>query len=493
MTWSKWSSKVKFHLPGGNYSEGHNKGEYEMMENGADEQDRVREIFCAVLGRGRRHLTELESKDVLIAGGIPVVPTRLAASPDEAVIMAEGMGFPVVMKISSPQIVHKSDAGGVKTGIRDRNGVRSAYEEIVNNARRYDPDAHIDGIVVQAMQERGLELIVGGIRDPVFGAVVMFGLGGTWVEVLKDVEFALAPPEPARVRELMESIRGAPILKGFRGGRPVDQDALIDIVVKVGTLLHTHPEIGEIDINPVFARLDGAVAVDARIVLVDGVTRQDLDSIPEEPESLQNMEPGTGPGRSGPAMTPGKANLLSLFDPEYVVVVGSSSIVEDTGMTTPLLFDNISGNIRRFGGGHVILDIDRTAGHEPSVEALSDVMTEDDKAAVRARLSCAVIVLPPEESITWAKVMMELGISGIIQITGGFTAEQRDRYKTASTAAGTRVLGPNTIMGVINTASGFGETASSAVGSIPKSSSFTSTNSGIAPTRATALAVATNP
>jgi len=207
--------------------------EYERMENAGNGPDRVREIFRAVLGRGRKHLTELESKEVLIAGGIPVVPTRLATSPDEAAIMAEGMGFPVVMKISSPQIVHKSDAGGVKTGIRDQNGVKSAYEEIVNNARRYDPDAQVDGIVVQAMQERGLELIVGGIRDPVFGAAVMFGLGGTWVEVLKDVEFALASPEPERVRELMESIRGAPILKGFRGGKPVDRDALIRVVLAV--------------------------------------------------------------------------------------------------------------------------------------------------------------------------------------------------------------------------------------------------------------------
>jgi acyl-CoA synthetase (NDP forming) len=409
----------------------------------------IEEVFKRSLANGRRHLTELESKEVLTMVGIPTVATTLATSADEAVSMAEKMGYPVVLKISSPQIVHKSDAGGVRTNLRESGAVAGAFAEIIGSAKAYNPEAKLEGVVVQHMEERGLELIVGGICDPIFGPTVMFGMGGTWVEVLKDVGFSLAPTDMEGARELMESIKGAPILRGFRGGKPVDKDALADIIIKVGDLLGSHPVIGEVDLNPVFARVDGAVAVDARIVLKEGTTPEDVDG--EVPVECVRKSPA-----GEPADDSGRRNLRAIFDPDHVVVVGSSSIVEDTGMTSPLLFDNICRNITEgFTGGSAVVDIDPLVTAGEPLEALKGGLDAGVLEALSGGRSCAVMVLPPEESLVWARPLMELGVKGIIQITGGFSKEQRAEYLEAAKAHHTRLLGPNTIMGIINTSTGF--------------------------------------
>jgi len=227
--------------------------------------------FEAVLARaraeGRTLLNEVEAKQLLRDAGVPVAMTTLARSADEAAQQAEEAGFPVVLKIVSPDISHKSDVGGVKLNLKTADEVRAAYEEIVANAKKHVPDARIEGVAVQHMAPQGTEVIVGMTTDPQFGPVMMFGLGGIMVEVLKDVSFRLVPLEEKDARQMIQEIKGRPILEGVRGQPPADLAALQDTLLKVSKFVEAHPEIRELDLNPVFAYPDGAVAVDARIVI----------------------------------------------------------------------------------------------------------------------------------------------------------------------------------------------------------------------------------
>ncbi len=225
--------------------------------------------FEAVLARaraeGRTLLNEVEAKQLLRDAGVSV--TTLARSADEAAQQAEEAGFPVVLKIVSPDISHKSDVGGVKLNLKTADEVRAAYEEIVASAKKHVPDARIEGVAVQHMAPQGTEVIVGMTTDPQFGPVMMFGLGGIMVEVLKDVAFRLVPLEEKDARQMIQEIKGRPILEGVRGQPPADLAALQDTLLKVSKFVEEHPEIRELDLNPVFAYPDGAVAVDARIVI----------------------------------------------------------------------------------------------------------------------------------------------------------------------------------------------------------------------------------
>ncbi|MCK4613916.1 MAG: acetate--CoA ligase family protein, partial [Thermoplasmata archaeon] len=164
----------------------------------------IEDIFLRARESGRRELTELESKKVFHSFGIPVVEGEIARTPEEAKQLTGKMGFPVVMKIASPDILHKTDVGGVKTGIKSLDGVEEAFKAIVESVHKKAPDARIEGITVQPMERRGLEVIVGGVRDPIFGNIVMFGLGGILTEVLKDVTFGLAPIIREEAREMIE-------------------------------------------------------------------------------------------------------------------------------------------------------------------------------------------------------------------------------------------------------------------------------------------------
>lgn len=220
-----------------------------------------------VVGSNRRGLTEIESKDMLAAAGIPVTATRLATSPGEAVAAAEEIGFPVVLKIVSPDILHKSDVGGVLLGITDARAVEAGFEQIVSKARAAVPGADIQGVAVQQMAKEGTEVIVGLVTDPQFGPVVMFGLGGVLVEVLKDVSFRIVPLRPRDAGAMIREIKGYPILEGVRGRPPVDVSALERLVLGVSEFAETHPEVVELDLNPVLAYPSGVVAVDARVVV----------------------------------------------------------------------------------------------------------------------------------------------------------------------------------------------------------------------------------
>src|SRR5512137_1374611 len=190
-----------------------------------------------ILGKARKEkrtlLTEIESKELLKAAKIPVVETKLATSKTEAMELAKKMGFPVVMKIVSPDVVHKSDAGGVKLNIQNATQVGKAYSEILTSVKKHYPKAKIVGITVQKMAKQGIEVIIGMTKDAQFGPVIMFGLGGILVEVLKDVSFRIVPMTRRDAAEMITDIKGFPILKGYRGQDPADVPYLEELIVKV--------------------------------------------------------------------------------------------------------------------------------------------------------------------------------------------------------------------------------------------------------------------
>lgn len=212
-------------------------------------------------------LTEVESKGLLKKAGIPVVEAKLARSKKEAISISKEMGFPVVLKINSPDVVHKSDSGGVKLGLANATQVGKAYSEIISSVKQAYPEAQIQGVSVQPMASPGVEVIVGMSKDPQFGPVIMFGLGGILVEVLKDVSFRIVPLTERDAREMIKEIKGYPILEGYRGQKPASIPKLENLIVKVSQFVEKNPQIKELDLNPIFAYPDKAVAVDARIIL----------------------------------------------------------------------------------------------------------------------------------------------------------------------------------------------------------------------------------
>lgn len=229
--------------------------------------DSVKEIFATARSAGRNLLSEVEAKLALGAAGVPVTPTRLATSAGQAVEIAAEMGYPVVLKVVSDTITHKSDIGGVELNLPDTASVQAAYARIQAAAEAAAGEAAFGGVSVQPMAEPGTEVIMGMTQDPQFGPVLMFGLGGVLVEVLKDVAFRVVPLEPHDAAEMVREIKGFAVLEGYRGAPPADLGALESILLSLSEFAAAHPEVQELDLNPILARADGATAVDARIVL----------------------------------------------------------------------------------------------------------------------------------------------------------------------------------------------------------------------------------
>jgi acyl-CoA synthetase (NDP forming) len=219
--------------------------------------------------QGRAVLSEVEAKSVLAEIGVPVTPTRLAHDAEEAIAIADEFDYPVVLKIDADAITHKSDSGGVELNLADADAVRAAYDRIVAAARSAAPDALVRGVSVQPMANPGTEVIIGMTRDPQFGPVLMFGLGGILVEVLKDVAFRVVPLEQRDAAEMIREIQGFPVLEGYRNAPPADLGALENILMQLSSFAEGHPDVAELDLNPILAYGDGAIAVDARIVLVE--------------------------------------------------------------------------------------------------------------------------------------------------------------------------------------------------------------------------------
>lgn len=244
-------------------------GETEAAQGQADRAAAL-QIIAHARAEGRGSLTEIEAKQIFACYGLPVTSTKLAKTEEEAVRLAKEIGFPVVMKIVSPDILHKSDAGGVKVNIKDENAVREAFRTIMANSLKYKADANIHGIAVQEMAPWGTEVILGSVNDPTFGPTMMFGLGGIFVEVLKDVTFRVAPVSSGQAMRMLGEIRGAPILAGVRGEAPRDTKAMSETVSRYsGMIIDLADEISESDANPVLVYEDGKgiKVVDARIIL----------------------------------------------------------------------------------------------------------------------------------------------------------------------------------------------------------------------------------
>ncbi len=215
----------------------------------------------------RKTLLETEAKAICMEYSIPVTMFKLAKSEDEATEFAEQIGFPVVLKIVSPDIIHKSDAGGVIVNLKSAVEVRSAYGKILENAKKYDSTAKIIGVLVQEMAPQSTEVIVGAIKDPQFGQTLMFGLGGIFVELLKDATFKVAPITREDAQEMVTKVKAYPLLKGYRNTPPADIDAIVNVLLNTSKLVMDYPEIKELDLNPIMAYEKGAKTVDARIIL----------------------------------------------------------------------------------------------------------------------------------------------------------------------------------------------------------------------------------
>ena len=225
------------------------------------------DLIAQARAEGRTLLSEVEAKQLLADAGVNVTETRLATSIDEAASHATELGYPVALKVVSDTITHKTDVGGVELGVADEDALRDACQRIHERVTAAAPNADVQGVSVQPMAEAGAEVILGITQDQQFGPVLMFGLGGVFVEVLKDVAFRIVPLEPRDASEMVREIQGFPVLEGFRGTPAANLDAIESMLLQLSEFAEANPEIAELDLNPVFARPDGAVAVDARILL----------------------------------------------------------------------------------------------------------------------------------------------------------------------------------------------------------------------------------
>ncbi|HEY3688648.1 MAG TPA: acetate--CoA ligase family protein [Streptosporangiaceae bacterium] len=287
----------------------------------AYDREAVREVLDAVRADGRTALTAPEGKRLCDAYGIATPAEELATSADDAVARAVEMGLPVVLKIVSPDILHKTEAGGVLVGLDSPHDVKVGYEKIVANAAAYDSSARIVGVQVQRMMPAGQEVIVGATTDPTFGKIVVFGLGGVLVEVLKDVTFRLAPATDDEAASMLDDIKAAEVLRGVRGAEPVSRDALAGTIKRVSDLIGDFPEIAEVDLNPVFATADEAIAADVRVLLAVGEPHEPPKYTREEILSVMNrlMKPRAIAviGASNEAGKIGNSVMRNLIDGGY--------------------------------------------------------------------------------------------------------------------------------------------------------------------------------
>jgi acyl-CoA synthetase (NDP forming) len=228
---------------------------------------KVTKIFDEARREGRKFLLEHEAKTVCKEYGVPITELKIANTAEEAAKFSEQIGYPTVLKIVSPDVIHKFDVGGVILNIKSREEAKNAYNKIIQNVKKHKPDAKIDGILVQEMAPASTEVIVGSIKDAQFGPTLMFGFGGIFVEVLKDVSFRIAPITEEDAREMISEVKAYPILKGYRGQPPADIDTIAKILLGISKLVMDHQEIKELDLNPVMVYEKGAKTVDARIIL----------------------------------------------------------------------------------------------------------------------------------------------------------------------------------------------------------------------------------
>ena len=364
--------------------------------------------------RNRLLLTEVEAKTLLGAIGVAVTPAKLAQTREEAAALALEIGFPVVLKICSPDVVHKSDTGGVKLHLRSAEEVQAAFDAITASTREAEPSALIDGVSVQPMAKPGVEVIVGLTTDPQFGPTLMFGLGGVAVEVLKDVAFRLAPLTQRDASSMIREIRSLPLLTGHRGQPAVDLTALERMLLQVSALAEAHPEIKELDLNPIFAYPDGCVAVDARIVLhAEGAT-----------PTPRLLSPTT------------RAQLERAFNPKAVAVIGDKRANNYMWLRAQSTFN----------GKVYSVQIDER--ELPGIAALG-VPNYPSLAAIPDEIDYVMTAVPRQIAPRIAKDCADKKVGGVMFFTSGFseTDEEGKRLEQAlvetARAANMALLGPN--------------------------------------------------
>ena len=379
----------------------------------SDRQETVRAILDDARSEGLGALTAPQCKAVCDAYGIPVPREGLAHSADEARAIADGIGYPVVMKIVSPDILHKTDAGGVVVGVADGDAAEAAYEDIVAGARAYRGDARIDGVQIQ-QQVTGAaqEVIVGAVTDPSFGKLVAFGLGGVLVEVLKDITFRLAPASADDARSMLDGIQAAEVLDGVRGSEAVDRNALADIIVNVSELIGDFPEIAEIDLNPVLAGAGGATAVDA-LIAVDFSPQKEMFR-PSQEEIIAAMD--------------------RIMNPRAVAVVGASDGEGKIG-------NSVMKNIINGGYAGELYPINPKADEILGRKAYKSVKD------VPGEIDVAVFAVPARFCAGAMEEVGEKGIPGAIMIPSGFAevgeTEAQDALLAVARKHGVRIMGPN--------------------------------------------------
>ncbi|MFZ9297572.1 MAG: acetate--CoA ligase family protein [Hylemonella sp.] len=372
----------------------------------------VRDILDAVKASGRSSLTAPEAKQLCDAYGIPVPREALAGSAAQASAAAAEMGFPVVMKIVSPDILHKTEAGGVVVGVKNIEEAAAAYEQIVANANRYKADAHIVGVQVQQMVKGGQEVIIGAVTDGSFGKLVAFGLGGVLVEVLKDITFRLAPATMEDAYSMLDGIQAAEMLRGVRGGEPVNREALAKLIVGVSQLVNDFPEISELDLNPVFASKSGAIAADVRIVLDFTVKT--------------------------PRYRPNEKDIVSamnrIMKPKAVAVIGASS--EDGKIGNSVMKNLVNGGYQ--GKIYPI---------HPKAEEIMGYQAYKSVKDVPGEIDTAVFAIPAKLVAGALKECGEKKIAGAILIPSGFgetgNLEGQLELQRIGREYNIRLMGPN--------------------------------------------------
>ena len=376
-------------------------------------QEIVRAILEQANSDGLSALSAPQCKAVCDAYGIPLPSEGVARSAAEARAVADGIGYPVVMKIVSPDILHKTEAGGVVVGVADSEAVAAAYEAIVAGALAYQEDARIDGVQVQQMVTgEAQEVIVGAVTDPSFGELVAFGLGGVLVEVLKDVTFRLAPATADDARSMLDGIQAAEVLDGVRGAAAVDRDALADIIVNVSELIADFPEIREIDLNPILAGANGATVVDA-LIAVDFSPQKEIFR-PSQEEIVAAMD--------------------RIMNPRAVAVIGASEGEGKIG-------NSVMKNIINGGYPGELYPINPKADEILGKKAYKSVKD------VLGVIDVAVFAVPARFCAGAMEEVGQKGIPGAIMIPSGFAevgeTEAQDELLAVARKHGVRIMGPN--------------------------------------------------
>src|SRR6059058_4368272 len=378
----------------------------------AHDKSAVRKILDQAKAAGRSALTAPEAKSMAEAYGIAVPKEGVASTAAEAAKLATRIGYPVVMKIVSPQILHKTEDGGVVVGVKSAEAAQQAFATIVDNARRYDAGATIDGVQIQQMLSGGQEVIIGAVTDPAFGKLVAFGLGGILVEVLKDITFRLAPATRADALSMLDGIAAAEILRGIRGAPPVDRESLATMIGNVSQLVADFPEVSELDLNPVFATPEGATAADVRVML--------------------DFKPPVV--RYRPTQEQIVTQMNRIMKPDAVAVIGASSEEGKIG-------NSVMKNLIKGGYQGEIYPINPSADEIMGLKAYKSVKD------VPGVIDVAVFAIPAKFV---AAALVECGekkIPGAVLIPSGFAetgnVEGQKEIQDIGRKYGVRLMGPN--------------------------------------------------